>query len=396
LLNLGLIATARMSSGRVRGAGRWAAACGGEALGWVLLGLRGMVPDIVSMVVANTLLLLAAAMYHHALREFDGGARDDGARDDRPRVAVPYALVAAAALTLIYFTVVAPSLAGRIVVVSLAGAPLTLSCGRLLLCGSDRPSVIRHAMGYGFLACGLALLTLIPYTLLAAGSGSRHDFLSPGMGQEAIYLGSYVALVVLTLGFLLLCNERLNRDALRLATRDALTGTSNRRAIEEVARDELARCRRAGLPLSVLLVDLDHFKAINDTYGHATGDAALRRFVVTATAQLRAQDALGRYGGEEFLVVLPTTPCRDALTAAERLRVAVAGAMLEAGGHRLRVTASIGVAEAAGNDDIDAVLARADTTLYQVKAQGRKRTAAASPASPASPDSTRQRGDLSG
>ncbi len=204
LLNLGLIATARMSSGRVKGAGRWAAACGGEALGWVLLGLRRMVPDIVSMAVANTLLLLAAAMYHHALGKFDDGARDDDARGDRPRVAVSYALVALSALAFAYFTVVAPSLAGHIVVVSLAGAPLTLACSRLLLYGPERPSAIRRAMGYGFLGCGLALLARIPYTLLAAGYGARQGFLSASMGQEAIYLGSYVALVVLTLGFLLL------------------------------------------------------------------------------------------------------------------------------------------------------------------------------------------------
>ncbi len=210
------------------------------------------------------------------------------------------------------------------------------------------------------------------------------------MSQEAIYLGSYVALVVLTLGFLLLCNERLNRDALRLATRDALTGAPNRRAIEEVARDELARCRRSGLPLAVLLLDLDHFKAINDTYGHAAGDAALRAFVATATAQLRARDTLGRYGGEEFLVVLPATTCEDARATAERLRVAVAGATLEAGEHRLRVTTSIGVAEAAGNDDIDAMLARADTALYQAKAQGRNRTALTSPIA------TRRRDDRCG
>jgi len=146
-----------------------------------------------------------------------------------------------------------------------------------------------------------------------------------------------------------------------------------------VARNELARCRRFGLTLAVLLLDLDYFKAINDTYGHATGDAALRAFVATATAQLRARDTLGRYGGEEFLVVLPATPCEDARATAERLRAAVAGTTLEAGGHRLRVTTSIGVAEAAGNDGIDAVLARADTALYQAKAQGRNRTAAASP-----------------
>lgn len=334
VLNLGLIATAGMSSGRVKGAGRWAAACGGEALGWVLLSLRGIVPDVVSMVVANTLLLLAAAIYLHALREFDGDAHKNSSR-----VVVPYALVVGAALALAYFTLVAPSLAGRIVVVSLVGAPLTLSCGRLLLCGPERPSAVRRAMGCGFLGCGLALLARIPYTLLAAGSGLRQGFLSPSMGQEAIYLGSYVALVVLTLGFLLLCNERLNRDALRLATRDALTGAHNRRAIEESARADLARCRRSGLPLAVLLVDLDHFKAINDTYGHATGDAALRVFVATATAHLRARDMLGRYGGEEFLVVLPATTREDALTTAERLRTAVAGAMLEAGEHRLRVTA---------------------------------------------------------
>ncbi len=370
MLNLGLLATARACSGRLKGAGRWAAACGGEALGWGLLGLRGVAPDVVSIVAGNTLVLLAAAMYYHALKEF---------YDEPPDRFAPYTLVAAAAAALSYFTFVSPDVTARVAVVALAGAPLTLLCARALLRGPGRRSPVGHAMGYGFLACGPALLARLCYTLLAgAGSGAGPRSFSPDAAQGAFYLGSYAVLVLLSLGFLLLCNERLTLEALGLAARDSLTGAYNRRAVEELMRKEASRRRRLDLPMAVLLVDLDHFKRINDTHGHAAGDAILKGFVATATGQLRAQDTLGRYGGEEFLIVMPDTTRESALAAAERLRESVAAVSLEVGTGGVSVTASIGVAALDGDDrDVDTLLRRADAALYDAKARGRNRAALA-------------------
>ena len=364
ILNGGLIVTARACSGRVNGVGRWAAACAGEALGWGLLGLRGFVPDILSIVVVNTLVLLAAATYYHALKEF---------YDEPPKARVPYALAALAAVALSYFSFVKPDMAARVAIVSLIGAALTLLCARTLLRGPRRQSTISRVIGCDFLGCGLALLARL-FTLLFLSGGARQSYLAPDMAQAAVYLGGYACLVVLTVGFLLLCNERLNQDLLWLATRDSLTGAYNRRTIEELAHKEVSRRRRVGLSATVLLVDLDHFKSINDTHGHATGDAVLKEFVATAAGQLRAQDMLGRYGGEEFLIVLPDTAREQASAAAERLRAAVSALMLDVGTQRVRVTVSIGVAEFSGDDHtLDTILERADAALYEAKAQGRNR-----------------------
>jgi diguanylate cyclase (GGDEF)-like protein len=166
------------------------------------------------------------------------------------------------------------------------------------------------------------------------------------------------------------------REALReQATTDALTGLANRRTILETLGRELERSRRAGTPCAVVFVDLDHFKRINDTHGHAAGDAVLRQAATTMRCTLRPYDLLGRYGGEEFVAVLPGCDVAGARAAAERLRAAVAAAPTLVGELALRVTCSIGVAGggAARGADRDRLLSAADAALYRAKQSGRDR-----------------------
>jgi diguanylate cyclase (GGDEF)-like protein len=168
-----------------------------------------------------------------------------------------------------------------------------------------------------------------------------------------------------------------------LATHDSLTGVWNRRGILEILQRELVRnVRRPEEPVSVLLIDVDHFKAINDTWGHAAGDRVLAEVAGQLADQVRTYDAVGRYGGEEFLVVLPGTDAYQAQAVGERLRRAVAsGALL---GGQIRVGVSIGVACSSplGGDTPADILGRADDALYRAKRQGRNRVevAAAIPA----------------
>lgn len=168
-----------------------------------------------------------------------------------------------------------------------------------------------------------------------------------------------------------------------IATRDELTGLPNRRQMQALMDQELLRSLRTGHPFCVAILDLDHFKQVNDAHGHAAGDAVLRAFAQTGQAALRATDVLARWGGEEFLVLLPDTAMPPALAALERLRQAVGEMRVEVGAHGgahagastpLAITVSIGLTGHPRGQSLAQTLARADQLLYQAKATGRNRT----------------------
>lgn len=172
---------------------------------------------------------------------------------------------------------------------------------------------------------------------------------------------------------------RLNSDLARLAAVDPLTGLRNRRAIDEYLYEALSAARRHDQALSVLVMDVDHFKAINDSLGHHAGDAVLEHTARVLEGALRTEDAIGRWGGEEFLVVLPSTDEDGALRATERLRQALARDQPEeARAHGLAVTITIGVAEWR-HEQMDELVSRADSALYLGKATGRDNVQVSSP-----------------
>ncbi len=166
------------------------------------------------------------------------------------------------------------------------------------------------------------------------------------------------------------------REALRVqATHDTLTGLFNRGRVLEILATEIARSERELRPLAVLMVDLDRFKQINDTHGHMAGDAVLGEAARRMQAAMRQYDAPGRYGGEEFLIVLPGCGARDGYAQAERIRDAFAREPFAAGGEPLAVTCSIGVSSrgACATGDADRLIREADAALYEAKSLGRNR-----------------------
>lgn len=168
--------------------------------------------------------------------------------------------------------------------------------------------------------------------------------------------------------------EEANRRLEEMAYTDPLTGALNRRSFMDGASREVERARRYQRPLSVMMFDLDHFKALNDTYGHLAGDDVLRMVVDRSRQVLRDSDILGRYGGEEFAILLPETPQEQARQVAERLRVAMSGQPILADGTPVLVTISLGITELApGEDAINSALRRADDALYDAKETGRNR-----------------------
>jgi two-component system cell cycle response regulator len=159
----------------------------------------------------------------------------------------------------------------------------------------------------------------------------------------------------------------------RMAITDGLTNVANRKQLDTVLAEELPRAQRQGRLLSLLMIDIDHFKSINDTYGHPTGDSVLRGVASMLSKRLRSTDKLARYGGEEFCLVLPETSLSSAVRIAEELRDMVAQQTFAAEGREIRVTVSIGVAAATPVMTVEQLYKAADDMLYKAKNSGRNR-----------------------
>jgi len=182
--------------------------------------------------------------------------------------------------------------------------------------------------------------------------------------------------MLISLGLVLMTKERADARNLSLALEDELTGLSNRRSILEQLTRHLAQAKRANRPLALLILDIDYFKRINDEHGHLSGDKVLRDVVDCLQSRLRTQDVLGRWGGEEFIAILPDTDETGAAALAEQLRVAVERMRFSAvDGQGIVLTLSIGVhaLRTGHEDECDDMIGAADRALYRAKDKGRNR-----------------------
>lgn len=230
------------------------------------------------------------------------------------------------------------------------------------------PSLLQRLIGANDAVFGLAIAAW------ALGAVTRGELgLGASISQVAAYVSGYMLMIVNGFGFLLMCKQRNDATMKRLASTDDLTGLLNRR--EFFARAEAARmlALRQRQPIALLMLDIDHFKQLNDRFGHATGDEALLLFARTTSSILREHDILGRMGGEEFAVALPGTDLAGAMQAAERLRQATMEIRLLTCGNHYTMTVSIGLVVIEPNEDLPTALARADRGLYAAKRNGRNR-----------------------
>jgi len=192
-------------------------------------------------------------------------------------------------------------------------------------------------------------------------------------GNVILLVAGAAIMPMLSMSAMMMVHDVLLADARDAANRDFLTGALSRKGFEAVAHAQLAEAGRQGLQMSLLIVDLDHFKSVNDRLGHAGGDAVLREFVRVTQMQLRPNDVLGRMGGEEFSVLLPATEPYDAWCLAERLRNAVAGQAVTTPAGPCTYTISGGLACWQSAETLDHFSRRADAALYEAKRSGRNR-----------------------
>lgn len=342
----------------IRGLDYWAASPVLWLVSAVLFSARGEFSPFLTVVLANQALLLGATVYYIGSRRFLGHGGG---------WALWGSVAVASTLALTWLTYVTPSYALRVAIFSLLMAVLYGAHLRFLLRHGSKSFPTRLVQVV--LALHILVLMTRFTSVLMGWAGS--DMMEPSFFQTA-YIGAYVLTVLmLSIGAILLATDRVRTELEHLATHDSLTQTLNRRAVMQLCLQELDRARRYGHGPSIMMLDLDNFKAVNDTHGHQHGDAVLVHFAACTRSALRSEDRLGRYGGEEFLVLLPDTDVAAAHHVAQRIHT-----LLQTG-HPLDCKLSIGVTTWQGpSDTLDAMLTRADAALYHAKNRGRNQTCA--------------------
>ena len=342
----------------IRGLLPWALAPMTCAAAAGVYAMQGLAPDFVVAQTGNALLLTGCGLFYFGTQRFHG----------RRATWRFWGGVALASLAVLTWFLIHPDYRIRLVVFTATMSACVLAHARLLL---------REGRGF---AARLVAVTLLLQALVLVLRGVAAFWVDGAASSrfamttvQTAYIASYCfCVLLLSVGVLLMASERVREEFELLATRDALTGALTRRAVLQAGEDEFARWLRYGQPLSLLLLDIDHFKQVNDRHGHLIGDRVLAEAVAAMREEMRLNDRLGRYGGEEFVILLPSTAPVAARASAERIRAALAAHEPAPG--IPPCSASIGVAwTQAGDVGLDALLARADEALYRAKANGRNR-----------------------
>jgi diguanylate cyclase (GGDEF)-like protein len=356
LMSLALFCGLRAS--KAAGFAKWNAGLGLFALGWLLIAARNVLPATVGIALADALLLAGLCFQLAALMEFDGRAAP------RLLLVLPGPLLFALLLPLLEhyaaLTLVASS-ATAAALIALAWFAAWLSSA----------GAVRWVMAAVFAAgAGGLMLRALDIWLRPVATP---DIFAGNLLHVLAFMLLFAITVTSSLAFLEMQRRRVEQKLRHLATFDPLTELFNRGAFMGLAERELARARRGRHACAILMMDLDHFKRVNDDFGHQAGDRALQAFGAVVRRCIRTEDLAGRYGGEEFCVLLPGAGADQARMVAERIRAALAERPLA--GLPRTITLSIGVTlcEAHAPSSLDAAITRADEALYRAKRAGRDR-----------------------
>ncbi len=372
-LLVGLLLLRAWAQERIPALGWWGAAYLIGAFSGAVWRFGDLMGPALPVGIANVLLFVTVGMIWNAARLFHGR---------RARWDLMF-LGAAVWLVAWLFPAFAHSAASRILVSSLIIAGYTFLIA-IELWRERRQLLIRRWPAL-FVPMLHGAIFLFPVAL-ATLSHDRNVFRSLAGGWVAAFVIEIVLYVVgAAFIVLILAKDRSVRFYKMAAATDPLTGVLNRRGFFQGAAIVMDRNRRSLTPLSVLAFDLDHFKSINDRWGHAVGDSVLQLFATVVRKTMRAGDVIGRVGGEEFVAILPGT-LSDAAAVAERVRAAFAAAGADLDGRRIAATVSAGVACGSPLATVEALMAGADAALYRAKMNGRDRVEAADQAVVAAPD----------
>ena len=360
-----------LSNPLLRGLGWLGGSFASGAAGALLLACHGRLPILTTIPLADVLILGSFVLLHVAVLELSERC------SLFPTFGVALLVLQAAVdLTLIYSPPGFGPYGSRIVV---AGLLIAVVCGHTAF---TLIGVARRAVRTSALFTAALLLAFVFYNIirvLAVGLGLLSQP-SAFYTEETVTFGLFVAVALgIAFGFFWMTTAMLTTGLEQMASTDPLTRIYNRRVFLMWAEKELTRGQRTGTPFSVLMVDLDHFKQINDCFGHQAGDQALCAVVEKMQDSVRGIDVLGRWGGEEFAVLLPGAAADAALLVAQRVRRNIERILLPGSGIRngervqmISVTASVGIATYRGVDDnVHTMMERADMALYQAKAAGR-------------------------
>ncbi|MBU0752606.1 MAG: GGDEF domain-containing protein [Gammaproteobacteria bacterium] len=327
-----------------------------------LASMRAVLPDAVAIILASGLLLLGQFLLVIGLLRFNG-------REPHWRPTLD--AIGAVLIVITWLTYGSHSYQGRIFLMALAHIGF-FSFGAVLAWQAEPKGFGSRFLSVVFLLG--AAIAIWRLTTLSATVVDADEIFDYSLIQQ-VYLGMFsLGVLGLSIGFILLANDRLRVELEFMATRDPMTGLFNRRAFFARAETEWARSLRSGRPLAVITSDIDFFKKINDSRGHHVGDLVIKDYATRSARTLRLPDILARFGGEEFVLLLPDTALDEALQVAERIRQDIAD-------HREPAlppyTVSLGVAVAQGKAgqaaDIQALIAEADAALYRAKQRGRNR-----------------------
>ena len=340
----------------IRGLNEWGIALLMVAAGSTLAFGLGSLPNFASITLPRILFPSGLFLAYVGTNRFFG---------ETPRLAPWLVLIVATVVAQMWFTYQTPDYAARL---RLSGAlSVCLLVAFMNLVRRQGLTSFARVLTMGVLVsmCFILFARLIKAFLWQQGAD-----IYDATPQHMVYLSSLsVFILLLTVSMVLLAAERLHAEMGYLASHDSLTNALTRRHMSEVCSIELERSQRHGRCMALMVIDLDHFKAINDTYGHLRGDKVLVDFVTKVNVLLRRQDQLARFGGEEFVVLLPETSLDEALGVAERIRAVCAEP-----GTETTCTVSVGVTtNVLIRDTVDSLVARADAAMYRAKAQGRNR-----------------------
>ncbi|MYM31847.1 diguanylate cyclase [Duganella sp. CY15W] len=343
---------------RVHATWAWAKQC--QAVAWGLLYFRGVLPDFLTIPFANAVLFAGFALDASALWEQAGR-----------RVWRQYLLPALGAAIGVYvgaWLLQLPA-GGRIAIASVAAGFFFLAGTAALGRGWSSGTLLRRYLVVSMLVLTAAVVARGLWSLLPEGVSWLNPSVVQGAGLGALYL----MMLGNAFGYLLLAREQAQGELARLESVDALTDVPNRRGFYQVLTPWIALARRPGTPTALIILNLDQFKRVNDSYGHPAGDMVLKAMVDVCKKQLRDSDQMGRLGGAEFAILLPRTALEDASMVAERIRNAVAALPVKAEKAIISMTASLGVTVIRAEDSTVSLFKRADEALQAAKQAGRNR-----------------------